>query len=348
MFFVLEKGFVRADDFGVFLEALADARAKADEAFDAIGRNERVAENLLRLLADAIHAARTLNEADDGPRQIEVHHDGGVLKVLTFAENVSGDQHAEFFGRRHVVGRAFVPRLVAFGAETAGIFGRLFNVAGHAGHQLEAARLQLFREVGHGVGELGEDENLLAGMLFCQEFLEFGQFVILVGLPLAREFENGEKPLGILTEMLGKVFDKNVGTQPVKIAGVLGAEQLVAGRAGSGEISKGFGGDFSGLAGGGFVRAKQGAVAVVVFGAGIEERGVLCADGQRQAILQRVEKDIIAQNVATHRKQERMAAAFKPLEQIRAAEADEAFARTREIRHHLGLFLCRAAYRAWV
>ena len=105
MLFVLEKGFVRADDFGVFLETLADARAQADEALDALGRQKRVAENFLGFLADTIHAARALNEADDGPRQIEVHDDGGVLEVLAFAENVGGDQHAEFFGGRNVVGR---------------------------------------------------------------------------------------------------------------------------------------------------------------------------------------------------------------------------------------------------
>ena len=34
-----------------------------------------------------------------------------------------------------------------------------------------------------------------------------------------------------------------------------------------------------------------------------------------------------------------MAAAFKPLEKIRAAETDESFAGPREIRHYLGLFL---------
>ena len=175
------------------------------------------------MLADAIHAARALDEADDGPRQIEVHDDGGVLEVLAFAEHIGGDQHAEFLGGRNVVGRTFVPRLVAFGAEPAGVAGRFFGVAGDAGHLLEPARLQLFRKVGHGVGELGEDEDLLAGMFFGQQFVEFGQLVVLVGLPLAGEFEDGEKPLGVLLEMLGKVFDEDVGAQPVEIAGVLGA-----------------------------------------------------------------------------------------------------------------------------
>ena len=37
---VFEEGFVSADDFGVFLEALANALAKADDTIDAVGREE--------------------------------------------------------------------------------------------------------------------------------------------------------------------------------------------------------------------------------------------------------------------------------------------------------------------
>ena len=71
--------------------------------------------------------------------------------------------------------------------------------------------------------------------------------------------------------MLGELFGENIGTQPIKIADVLGAEGLVTGRAGFGEVSQGFGGDFGRGGGGGFVRTEQGAVAVVVFGAGVEQ-----------------------------------------------------------------------------
>ena len=222
---VLEKGFVGADDLGVFVQALADARAQADEALDAIGGQEGVAEDLLGLLPDAVHAARALDEADDGPRQVEVHDDGGVLKVLAFAEDIGGDKDAEFIDRGDVVGRAFVPRLVAFGAEAAGEAGGIFGVAGDAGHLLEPAGLQLVGEVGDRVGELGEDEYLLAGMFLRQKFVEFGEFVVLVGLPLAGELEDGEKPLGVLLEMLGEVFDEHIGTEPVEVAGVLGVQR---------------------------------------------------------------------------------------------------------------------------
>ena len=97
---VLEEGFIGADDLSVLVQALADARAQANDALDAIGGQERVAEDLLGLLADAIHAARALDQADDGPRQIVVDDDGAVLQVLAFAQDIGGDQHAQLVRRR--------------------------------------------------------------------------------------------------------------------------------------------------------------------------------------------------------------------------------------------------------
>ena len=256
MFLVLEKHLVRADNFGVFVETLADTGAQADETLDAIRWDKRVAEDLLGFLADTIHAAGTLDEADDGPRQIEVYDDGGVLEVLTFTEHVGGDQHAKFFGRRNVAGRPFLPPLIAFGAEPAGVVGWFIRVTGNTGHLFEATRLQLVGEVGNGVGKLGEDDDLLAGMFLRQEFVEFGQLVILIGLPLAGDFEDGEQSLGILREMLGKVVNEHIRTQPVKIAAVIGMERFVARRPGFGEISQSLGGNFGGCRGSGFILAK--------------------------------------------------------------------------------------------
>src|SRR6266516_4797383 len=111
-------------------------------------------------------------------------------------------------------------------------------------------------------------------MFFRQKFVEFGQLVILVGLPMACEFEDGEKPFGVLPEMLGEVFDKNVGAQPIKIAGVLGAEQVVAAGASGSEIGQRIGRNFGGFSVGRFIRAEQCAIAVMVLGAGVEERGI--------------------------------------------------------------------------
>ena len=58
---VLEERLVGADDLGVLLQPLADARAQADDPLDAVGRQERVAEDLVGLLPDAVHAAGALD-----------------------------------------------------------------------------------------------------------------------------------------------------------------------------------------------------------------------------------------------------------------------------------------------
>jgi hypothetical protein len=95
---VVEEGFVGADDFGVLDQALPDASAQPDETLHAIGRHEGIAEDGVGLLADAVHAARALDQADDGPGQVVVDDDVRVLQVLAFGQHVSGDEHAQFVG----------------------------------------------------------------------------------------------------------------------------------------------------------------------------------------------------------------------------------------------------------
>ena len=135
---VLEKGFVRADDLGVFLQALPDAGTQADDPFDAIGRQKRVAEDGLGLLADAVHTASPLDQADDGPGQVIVDHDRCILQVLAFAQYVGGDEDVEF-----LVGRNLRALVVALGAEAPGELCRVFRVAGHAGEATDPTSLQL-------------------------------------------------------------------------------------------------------------------------------------------------------------------------------------------------------------
>jgi hypothetical protein len=49
-------------------------------------------------------------------------------------------------------------------------------------------------------------------MFLGQEFLQLGQFVVLLRLPVARDFEDGEEAFGVLPEVLGEVLDKDIGT----------------------------------------------------------------------------------------------------------------------------------------
>ncbi len=64
---VLEKTLVGAHDLGVLGQTLADALAQADEALDAIRGDKGIAEDAVGALADTVHAASALDEADDGP-----------------------------------------------------------------------------------------------------------------------------------------------------------------------------------------------------------------------------------------------------------------------------------------
>ena len=75
--------------------------------------------------------------------------------------------------------------VVAHGAEAPGEAGRVCRVAGDAGKSLDAARLQLLAKVAHRVGELGEDEDLLVGVLLEQQVAERLQLGVLAGVPVA-------------------------------------------------------------------------------------------------------------------------------------------------------------------
>ena len=74
-------------------QVLAAWPAQADEVLNAISRQKRVAEDFLRLLANAVDAACPLNEPDDGPGEVEVDDDGAVLKVLALAEDIGRKQN---------------------------------------------------------------------------------------------------------------------------------------------------------------------------------------------------------------------------------------------------------------
>ena len=157
--FVLEKGFIGADDFGILVKSCAYAGAQPDQAFDALGGEERVAEDVLRLLANAVDAAGALDEADDGPGQVEVDDDGAVLEVLAFAEHIGGDEDAQLLVRRNLVALA-----VGIGAEKPGQLGGIGTGPCNGGKALNAGGVELACEVLDGVGELGEYEDFFAGM----------------------------------------------------------------------------------------------------------------------------------------------------------------------------------------
>ena len=71
----VKKSFIGAKHFLTLFEPSTQSVAKSDDFIHTIRRQERVTGDCERLLTDAVHAARTLDEPDDGPRQIEIHDD---------------------------------------------------------------------------------------------------------------------------------------------------------------------------------------------------------------------------------------------------------------------------------
>ena len=113
-----KEGFIGADHFGILVKSCPYAGAQPDQPFDSLGGEEGVAEDVLRLLANAVDAAGALDEADDGPGQVVVDDDGAVLKVLAFAEHIGGDEDAQL-----LFGRNLVTLAIGNGAEAPGQLG---------------------------------------------------------------------------------------------------------------------------------------------------------------------------------------------------------------------------------
>ena len=97
---VLEEGLVGPHDLRVLLETLPDAAAQADDPLDAISRQERVAEDLLGLLPDAVHAAGALDQPNDRPRQVVIDDDRAVLEVLPLAEHIGRNEDVQLISWR--------------------------------------------------------------------------------------------------------------------------------------------------------------------------------------------------------------------------------------------------------
>ena len=131
---------------------------KSDDPLHAVGRQERVAEDRVGLLADAVDAAGPLNQADDRPGEIVVDDDRAVLEVLAFAEDVGGQHDAQFVLPGDLLSR--------FSLLTG--LNRWATLVGSSVSPVTPARaatcrgFELRGEVVHRVGELREDQHLLA------------------------------------------------------------------------------------------------------------------------------------------------------------------------------------------
>ena len=72
---VLKERLVGANHLGVLMKPGTDPFSQLDDALHTVGGQKGVAQYLLRMLSDAIDAARPLDEPYDGPGQVVVHDD---------------------------------------------------------------------------------------------------------------------------------------------------------------------------------------------------------------------------------------------------------------------------------
>ena len=119
-----------------------------------------------------------LDQADDGPGEIVVDHDGRILQVLALAEHVGRNKDAQLLG-----GGDLVAFLVADGTETPGQGRRGVRLAGDSGNSVHAALLELTGKILDRVGELCEDNHLFMGMRLFHEFEKGLEFGVVAGIP---------------------------------------------------------------------------------------------------------------------------------------------------------------------
>ena len=218
--FVFEERLVRAHHLGVVLQPRAHAGAQPNESVHALGGQEGIAQDLVGPLAKAIHPARALNQPDDGPRQVVVHHDGAILQVLPFAEHVGGDEHAQLVLHR-------VRLAVAAGAEAPRELGGVGGVAGRGGHARQLAGSELALQITHGVRELSEHQDLGAAMRFAQQRFQSAQLRIRGGVPIASLREHADELFGVAQQRLAQIAAEVLRRHPAEAAAVVLGEDAV-------------------------------------------------------------------------------------------------------------------------
>ena len=162
--FIFEKSLISANHFSILMKTLSHARPQMDQFLHTVSGQERIAENLLRLLSNAIHTTCPLDKPNYGPGEVVVHHDRRVLEILTFAQHIRRDEDPKLLLWRYPV--AF---LVARGAEPPSISSGIFITASDPSESLQASGSKLRLKISNRVGELRENDDLPVGMLLCEE-----------------------------------------------------------------------------------------------------------------------------------------------------------------------------------
>ncbi len=217
---VVEEPLVGADDLGILLQSLSQAIAEMDHVLDAGGGQKAVAMDGVGRLADSIHATRSLDKADDGPREVVGYDDMRILQVLALTEHIGRDQHAYLLIRCDA-------SLVALRAEASGVGRWIRCRACHSRDLPDAALGQGLTEVRHGVGELGEYEHLVACMFPPDKADQGFELAVRCGVPFGAARQHLLETAVVLFQRLAERRIEHFRAYPLEAAFVAGLERLV-------------------------------------------------------------------------------------------------------------------------
>ena len=292
---ILKEGFIASYYLSVLFQSMAHPSPQLNDALDAIGGEERIAENLVGVLANTINTTHSLDQADNGPRQIVVHDDCAVLQVLSLTEDIGCNQDSDFSFVRDLV-----LLVVADRTETPGQLRWVCRVARNARMIREPTCAELIIQIANRIGKLGEDENLVGRMLIRQQINKRIELCIPARVPSSVLLEKSHQFIGIRLEVLLELLHKQGRLQPTKLPRLLLCVDLI--HCGS-TLLECIRGIECGCILGGFLFEQVVACSrrVLVVQARVEQFGTLGTDGQWKTMFDRMQVDVIAENMPLDR-----------------------------------------------
>ena len=259
------------------MKSLPHPCAEENQVLHSIGRQEGIANNLLRSLADSVHAPGSLHESDNGPREIEIDDDCTILEVLPLAQYVRRDQDSKF-----LIDADAVPLVVTGRTEAPGVARGVLRLACYASQALDPTRAKLCLQVPHGVGKLRKDDDLLIRMVFREQFVQGIELCVLLWLPSPAAFQHAKQARGIGSKIRRQRLHEQIGAQPLEAAPEMRRVSLV--RLGSPCLQVVHRGPIDGRRGARSdvvalekLSSRRLVIHILVVITGIEKTGILCA-----------------------------------------------------------------------
>ena len=156
------------------LQTLTNTRTQLQSPLHRLMRNQ-IHVHLMMNLTHTVHTTRTLNQTNNRPRQVIVHHHVSILKVLTLRQHVSSHQHTQLrtIQSRSLRVRCLLRRhTVRHRRETTSIRSWIISITSHRSHILNAQLLQALSNVVRSVLILREHQHLIIRVLLLNQITQ--------------------------------------------------------------------------------------------------------------------------------------------------------------------------------